>query len=177
MIFLSIAEMKKFIQSLNPDETLQVLWQLIDKNPDIAKKAYEIAMKISCNVDADSIAEDVYIALNALDVEDLNDRAGKTLYGYVEPSEAAYEMFEEALQPFIDEMIKNQERALPVAAKSYCIGVIKGLLMYEKESESDFADWVPDAPGDFIDNAIYDYKKGNPSDDDIAEVMAFAQNR
>ena len=77
-------------------------------------------------------------------------RSGRTRYGYVDPGDAAWEMFEEALNPFIDEMKKNQKRALPAVAKTYCIGIIKGLWRFDEESVSDFIDWVTDAPREYV---------------------------
>jgi hypothetical protein len=72
----------------------------------------------------------------------------------------------------ISGMEKNQQRALPSAAKAYCIGIVNGLWRYEEESRSDFSDWVTDAPGEYVDTIVEKWKKGNPDDTDIAEVMS-----
>ena len=85
-------------------------------------------------------------------------------------------MFEEALLPVIDEMKKNQKRALPAVAQTYCIGIIKGLWKYDKESNSDFKDWVTDAPNEYVDTVIEEWQKGTPSNEDIAQVMRFVEN-
>ena len=175
-MLLNLTKMKSFIQNLSSDEASQVLKTLLDDNPELMKKAYEIALKTADDVDIDSIMDDVCSELDSLDVDDLYCHSGKTRYGYVEPTEKAWEMFEDALLPFIDEMKKSQQRALPVAAKSHCIGIIKGLLLFEEESNSDFKDWVPDAPGECIDTVVKEWKKGNPSDEDIAEVMSIVNN-
>ena len=84
-------------------------------------------------------------------------------------------MFEEALDPFIEEMKKSQKRALSAVAKAHCIGIIKGLWRYEKEPDFDFKDWLTDAPGEYVYTVFDEWKKGNPSDDDIAEVMNFVE--
>jgi len=167
--------MKKFIQSLSADEAAYVLKDMLDSDPALIKKAYEAAIKVAGDVDVDAIANEVFYSLNSLDLDDLNGRAGRTRYGYVDPGDAAWELFEEALDPFIDEMKKNQKRALPAAAKAYCLGIIKGLWMYEKRSSSDLADWVTDAPGEYIDTVVEEWKKGNPSSEDISEVMIIAR--
>jgi len=138
----------------------------------ITKKAYEIAMKIVVNIDADEIMDEVCYALDALEVDDLYALSGKTRDGYVDPNDKSWEMFEESLQPFIDEMIKNQQRGLSSIAKTHCIGIIKGLRMFEEESCSDFKDWVTDAPGEYVDTVVEEWRKGNPSDEDIEEVMS-----
>ena len=69
----------------------------------------------------------------------------------------------------------NQKHTLPAAAKAYCIGIIRGLWMYEEDSTSDFADWVEDAPDQYVETVIDEWKKGNPSSEDIAEVMSIAK--
>ena len=175
MIELRRSEMIRFIQGLNAGEASRVLKYLLGEDPLLAKKIYDAAMKVAGNVDVDTVKDKVFCKLDMLDMDDLNGRAGRTRYGYVEPDEAAWELFEEALTPFIDEMKKSQHRALSTAAKAYCIGIIKGLLLYEEISRSDLKDWLTDAPGDYIDAIIEEWKKGNPDNDDIAEVMDFSK--
>ena len=165
------ADMIKFVHSLSADETSQTLRILIDENPDFLKKTYDCAVKAVTTVDAEDIANDVFSSLDILDYDDLNGRAGRTQYGYVEPDQAAWDLFEEALTPFIDELAKNSKRKLPATAKSYCIGIIKGLQRYEKNSSSDLSDWLQDAPGEYIGTVVNEWKKGNPSNEDMAEVV------
>lgn len=167
--------MKEFIQTLSACEAAHVLTSLLNNDPALVKKAYDAAMKLAGAVDADAIMDDVFYRLDSLDADDLNSRSGKTRYGYVDPSEAAWEMFEEALAPFVEEMKKSQERALPAAAKAHCVGIIMGLLKYERESISDLADLVEDAPGEYIDSVVEEWKKSDPSEEDIAEVTGIVR--
>jgi len=167
--------MMRLIQSLNVDEAARVLKGLLDEDPSLTKKTYDIAVRVASKIDSETVKNQVFSALDRLDMDDLNGRAGRTRYGYVEPGEAAWELFEEALDPFIEEMKNNQRRALPAVAKAYCIGIIKGLLSYRESSSSDISDWLDDAPGEYIDTVIEEWKKGNPNDDDIAEVMNTAE--
>jgi hypothetical protein len=139
------------------------------------KKAYDCAMKITAAVDAEDIVHDVFSSLDDLDYDDLNGRAGRTRHGYIEPDQAAWDIFEEALDSFIGEMVKNHKRALSAAAKTYCIGIIKGLRMYEKSSCSELSDWLQDAPGEYIDTVVDEWKKGNLGNEDIAEVIRIAK--
>ena len=168
---MSNSKMMDFISKPDADEARRVLVTFIKENPSSVKKAYNIAIKIAAAVDVNGIMDDVFGALDSLDMDDLSSRAGRTRYGYVEPSEAAWELFEEKIEPFIGEMMSNYERELPDAAKAYCIGIVMGLKCYEKSSSSDLADWLPDAPGECIYSVVKEWKKGNPSDADIAEVM------
>ena len=165
-------EMTKFVRSLSADEASQALKLLLDENPDLMKKVYDCAVKVAATVDPESIADDVFSSLDALDYDDLNSRAGRTRHGYVKPDQAAWDLFEEALAPFVDEMVKNQKRSLPIAAKAYCVGIIKGLQLYDKGSGSDLSDWLQDAPGEYIYSVIDEWKKGNAGNEDIDEVMS-----
>jgi len=169
--------MIKFLRSLSSDESSLVLKGLLDGNPELLKKAYDCAIIAAAAVDADRIGSEVFSSLDSLDYGDLNGRAGRTRYGYTEPDEAAWELFEEKLSPFIDEMVKNRDRALPAVAKEYCIGIIKGLLMFEKGSTSDLKGWLQDAPGEYIDTVVEEWAKGHPGSEDIAEVMRVVNGR
>ncbi|MDR1204118.1 MAG: hypothetical protein LBL26_01355 [Peptococcaceae bacterium] len=46
---------------------------------------------------------------------------------------------------------------------------------YKEESSSDLKDWVPDAPGEYVDTVVEEWKKGNPDDADVDEVMSFVE--
>ena len=173
---MSQKEMKSFIGSLKDSEIIQVMNRLLERSPGLPEKAYGIAVAITDGVDESAIMDDVYHALNALDVDDLYSRSGRTRYGYAEPHEVSWEMFEEAITPFIDEMKKCQKRNQPGAAKTHCIGIIKGLWRFDEDSCSDFKDWVQDAPYEFVSTAFDEWKKGIPSDDDIADVLRIIQD-
>jgi hypothetical protein len=148
---------------------------LLADDPALVKKAYAIAVEIVGEANVDEIADDVYDALDSLDIDDVYNSSGRTRDGYVDPTDRAWEMFEEALYPFVNEMKKNQQRGLPTEAKIHCIGMIKGLQRYEKESTSDVSEWVPDAPNESIITVVDEWKKGNPSSDDIAEIMKIVE--
>ena len=175
MIDLKRSEMMSFIQSLNADEASQVLRGVLKDDPSLTKKIYDVAMKVAGGVNVDAVMDKVFCELDMLDLDDLNGRAGRTRYGYTAPHDAAWELFEEALAPFIDEMRKNQQRMLPAAAKSYCIGIVKGLWLYKEESRSDLKDWLEDAPGEYVATVVEEWKKGNPDNDAITEVMSIAK--
>ncbi len=106
-----------------------------------------------------SISTELFYELNCIDVQDLWDNSGKTRYGHVEPSDKAWEMFEEVIDPYLDKMKKSQELHMELEAKNYCLGIIQGLLKYERSSTSEFSDWIPDGPSDFIDTVITEWEK------------------
>ena len=169
------SDMITFIGNLDDSEASRVLRVLLNDNPDLLRKAYDIALNVANDVNADTIANQVFNSLEALDLDDLNNY-GRSMYGYVEPTEAAFELFEEAIYPFVNELKANHNRSLPTVAKTFCIGIIMGLWRYGSESTSDFSGWVEDVPFDYIDTVIDEWKKGNPDDADVDEITSFVND-
>ena len=46
----------------------------------------------------------------------------------------------------------------------------------DEDSCSDFKDWAQDAPYEFVSTAVDEWRKGNPSDDDIADVLSIIED-
>lgn len=122
--------------------------------------------------DAMKIAVDVMHALDCIEVEDLWDRSGSKRYGYVDPSEESWVMFEETLIPFLNTMAKYQKIGLTKEAKDYCVGIILGIQRFEADSRSEFKDWAIDAPQHFMGEVFEKWKNGSPGEDEIAQVRA-----
>jgi len=161
---------KDIICNLNPEDALTVINMLIKDDPGLEEQIYQIAVQILSKVSTEDIAYDVCNALDRIEVEELWARSGKTRYGYTDPSEESWVMFEEAIDPFIDEMKKYQKLSMSLLAKKYCIGIIKGIQEYEAESTSEFMEWAVDAPEAFVENVFDEWKNGEPEADEIAEV-------
>ena len=73
-----------------------MLRALLARHPGMAVEAERLAKSMVTDVDVEAIAEDVEQAVLDLDLDDLNARAGRKRWGYVEPTEAAWELLEEA---------------------------------------------------------------------------------
>ena len=86
-----------------------MLRSLLERHPELIAEAEEIASATVTDVDAHAVAEDVEQAVLDRDLDDLNSRAGRHSWGYVEPTEAAWELLAEAVDPFLDEMKRHVE--------------------------------------------------------------------
>ena len=161
---------KDILDIIKPDDALQILRQLAKQSNEIREKIQKLAMEILSDVDSESIADEVYFELNGLDVEDLWDRSGKTRHGYVDPVDEAFEMFEEVIKPFIDEMKRYQKMGLQEEAKNYCIGIIKGITKFDEESDSKFSEWAVDIPSEYLSTVVDEWKKGDPNANDVEEI-------
>jgi hypothetical protein len=104
------------VERLKPEEATAVLRHLLEVHPELAGEAEEIARALLQQVDYEDVAVEIEDQIRALDYEDLNARAGRHEWGYVEPAQAAWEILEEALEPFREDMKRHLELGLETEA-------------------------------------------------------------
>ncbi len=85
--------------------------------------------------DVEEVAAALYDELDALEVEEVWDRAGRTRHGYVETSEVASQMIEAVLAPYLEELSRYQALGLNLEAGEMCQGLLLGLYQFEHEFE------------------------------------------
>jgi hypothetical protein len=170
-----MAKKKDVLDVLSPEQAATVLDRLAASDPEIRKKAREIALELVGDVDVEELAEAVYWELDSIAVEDVWDNSGPTRDGYVDPGDYAWQLFEEALEPFVEQLGKCQQLGLTDLAKLHCMGILQGIHRFEAESESEYKDWATDAPGEYFVSVFDDWRKGTKSKKDIAEVKRFVQ--
>lgn len=165
--------MKNILDKISPNEALEILKILANSDKQIKRKIFDIAEKMVKNIEFDGICDNVFWALDGIDVHDLWNRSGSTVDGYISPGEMAIEMMEEELQPFQQEIFRLIELGMPQEAKLYCMGVLKGLYMYEHDSKSEFKDWATDIPGECFSYLLDEWKKRTKKESDINEMNDF----
>jgi hypothetical protein len=84
-------------------------------------------------------------------------------------------MFEQALAPFMDELRKYQELSLATEARSYCMGILKGIYRFENESTSEYKGWAEDAPHESFKTVLADWKKACNNQKDVDKMEAFIE--
>ena len=85
----------KVIGQLSPNDALAILKALAREDGALAARIAEIAIARLREIDPEDVAFDLYEELNALEVEEVWDRAGPTRHGYVDTPEAANEMIQQ----------------------------------------------------------------------------------
>jgi len=166
---------KKVLDRINEHDALLILKALANEDRSIARRIEQIALEYLRDIDVESVASQVYHALEGIQVEDLWEQSGSTRYGYVEPSDRAWEMFEEALEPFTNEMNKYLDLSLDNEAKIYCMGILKGINQFDRESTSEFKDWAEDAPDELFKGVLDDWKKACKTPQHIQEMEDFIE--
>jgi len=166
---------ENILDKINPDVAFAILEILAREDTSIAKRIEKIAMEQLREIDVDDIASQLYFELDSIPVEDVWENSGSTRYGYVEPTELAWEMFEEALEPFLEELKKYQGLSMDVEVKKCCMGILKGIYKFEKESNSEYKDWAVDAPKDFFRSVQSDWKKSSKNKKDVQKMEEFVK--
>ncbi len=155
--------MKDILDKIQPTEALVILRKLAESDTGMRKRIAEIAEDLIKDVDIDEICDSVFSTLDLIDVHELWDKSGSFSDGYTSPEDMAYEMVEEALDPFEKEVYRLFDLGMVQEAKLSCMGVLKGLYKYEHESKSEFKDWVADVPGECYDHLLREWRKLNKS--------------
>ncbi len=99
-------------------------------------------------VNVAEVAASVKDELESLDVDDIFDKSGARRDGYVDPGEAAFQMFEEALAPFLLDVERYRTLGRPEEASAYCLGILKGIYGFDKDS------WAVDAPEEYFGQVV-----------------------
>ncbi len=146
--------MGKVLLRLSPAESAFVLRSLLKHHPDLVAEAEEVATALVTHVDADAVAENVEKAVLDLDILDLDGRAGRQSWGYVEPSEAAWETLGEAIDPFVDGMRRCIELGFHAPATAICAGVVCGLYRCRGRGSDRLLGWAEDFPEETAAQAV-----------------------
>jgi hypothetical protein len=165
--------MKDLLNKISPGESLEILKLLAKTDKQIKKKILDVAEKLIKDVDYESVSDDVFWALDAIDVNELWSSSGETMDGYISTDEMAYEMIANELEPFQKEVFRYIDIGMAKEAKFYCMGVLKGIYMYEYDSSSEFKDWATDIPGEAFRSLLEKWKEQTKKKSDIKEMNEF----
>ena len=160
----------KFIQALSHEAAIRILLNLC-ADSDLKKRIVAMAKECLSDVDADTVADEVFRSLTSIQVEDLWDNSGKTRWGYHEPTEVAYEMVEDEVGYYIQKMEEYKNLGMKKEEKEYCKGILSGLLKYGQDGGNEFYDWCTDDPYTVAENILYDWKKEHTAEE-VEEVQA-----
>jgi hypothetical protein len=131
----------------------------LTKHPELSAEAETLAASAIGDVAMEDIAQETEDAVRALDIDDLNSRAGSHADGYVEPTEAAWELIEEAVMPLIEDIQRRLDAGRPDAALATCAGVVLGLYRVRHDANDGCLGWAPDAPAEMAGEAVCTLRK------------------
>ena len=145
---------KSPLDHMIPRELAMVLRTLLVKHPELRSEAESIAVDAISAVSLEDTAEDVLNVVTSLGIDALYGRAGKKPWGYVEPTEAAWELLGEATEDFIADMRRLAELGQQEAAEKLCCAVVLGLRRSEGMGTDGPLGWAPDFPAEQACHAV-----------------------
>lgn len=163
----------QIIDNLTVFEARAVLRTLAENDAKLAQRIAEMTLTSPSDVDVEEVAAALYDELDALEVEEVWDRAGRTRHGYVETHEVAEQMIEAVLAPYLEELSRYQALDLNLEAGEMCQGLLLGLYQFEHESKSQFKDWASDLPFGFAQEVLAAWRRGAVGETDASEVSGF----
>jgi len=161
------------INNLSQSEAQTILHALVAKHAELAKEITELAEDELTGVDTEAVASVVYTELDALTREEVWDRAGNTRHGYMETSEAADEMIDEVITPWLTEVKRYQELGMQMPATLTCMGILQGIYQFAVDSSNPFKEWAGDSLPVFADEVVHAWRAGGPADEDVTELQNF----
>lgn len=136
------------IDRLGPREAQAVLHQLLAAHADLRSEAEQMARSLLAAVTREAVAGDVEQALRALDLDDLGRRAGRHRDGYTSPTEAAWDLLQEAVEPFLDDLKRRLDLGHEAEAIELCQGLLLGLYRLRDVENDGLLEWAPDFPAE-----------------------------
>lgn len=116
------------LKALRPHEAGVVLAALLKAHPDLLGEAERLAAGILDGTTWESVCEDLTYTLRSLPLEALNDRAGyQPGRGYIHECDAAGEIVEETLAPYLDDITRRLKLGMTTSAHQVAAGVFAGL--------------------------------------------------
>jgi hypothetical protein len=113
---------------LDERERAAVLAALLDERPELQAEVERLAAALLGNVRVESVAVEVRSLLVELGLADLAVRAGRQPGGgYVHETDAAYELVEGAVRPFVDDLRRRARLGMHEAGAKLALGVLTGL--------------------------------------------------
>lgn len=170
-----VEEKKRVLDDVETEHACEILRRLAREDAKISKRIEELALEFLVKVNPDDIAGSVFRDLDGLEVEDVWDNSGGTRDGYVDPDELASEMFEGALEPYLDELRKCQKLSMDREAMLHCMGILMGLYKFEKEATTEFQDWAANEPQEYFVQVLEEWMNRNKDPKKLREMRDFVK--
>jgi len=133
------------LTSLTLTEKGELLDQLLTTQPELCEQVEELARLRLTVENRDTIASGVESALNCHDIVELSSHAGyHPGRGYIHPGEAADEILDGDLQPFLDDLARRAKLGFTAAATEIAAGVLYGLYACREANSETLLEYTPD---------------------------------
>lgn len=145
------------LAAAKPLEKNTVLEQLLAAHLDLIEEAEGLASGLMSSANAEQIAHELAHQLGSLGFEELAGRAGRIPgRGYVDENEAAWELLEEALEPFLNDIRRRAALGFTQAAAAIATGTIAGLDRLREKPDGQLIAFAGDDAVDTLADTVVD---------------------
>jgi hypothetical protein len=163
---------------ITSEQALLIVQRLCRKGGDIRDAVVAEAISLLSEFSLDEIADEVFDALDLIDIQDCRDLAGASHDGsYTSPVEAAVDVIEEELQPFFDQVERYHDLGMIEQEAAYCKGVLLGIYRFEQDSQAEIKELAEDIPAECAGSLLDEWRKRNPDKAGVAAVEGFVRER
>jgi hypothetical protein len=160
---------------ITSEQALLIVERLCRKGGAVRDAIVAEAMSLLSEFSLDEVADEVFDALDLIDIQDCRDRACDG--SHTSPAEAAVDVIEEELQPFFDQAERYHDLGMTEQEAAYCRGVLLGIYRFEQESEAEIKHLAADLPRAYAGTLLDDWRKRNPDKAGAAAMEGFVRER
>lgn len=140
---------RSILQELTAQEKAELLDRMLAAQPQLRAQAEALAVERMAGDHQVETAEDVECALRYLGIDELSGRAGyRPGQGYVHACEAADEILDESLEPFLTDLDRRAQLGLTTAATRLAVGILAGLYRCRDGGGESLLEYSPDFPAE-----------------------------
>jgi len=161
------------LDALSGAEHTRILAELLTSHPELRSEAEDAARRLLEDAPVDAIAESVASALEELPLDALAMRSGRIRgRGYVHETDAAWEILEEAVEPFLGDLRRRARLGLGAAA-DVAAGIVAGLYRCREPEDGSIVAYAgPDSLSELADEVINEANRlGLVLSPDVAEQL------
>ena len=152
-----MSDKRSELDALSAAEKAAVLDELLAAQPYLRQPAEAYAAQVMAGADRSAVASDVEDALQGLGIEELDTQAGcRPGRGYVHPAEAADEILDEALGPFLDDLHRRAGFGMRSAAAGLAAGIMLGLYHCRHGNSETLLEYCPDYAAERASGVVSD---------------------
>lgn len=148
------------LDALSGAEHTCVLAELLTSHPELRSEADDAARRLLGDASIEVVAASVICALDELPLDALAMRSGRIRgRGYVHETEAAWDLLQEAIEPFLADLRRRAGLGLDAAA-GVAAGIVAGLYQCREPADGTVVAYAgPDSLSEFADEVMSEASK------------------
>lgn len=137
------------VRSLDPLEHVRLVGALLAERPDLAELVENLTADLLGDVDREEISCAVVDTYLDVEFTAIAGRVGRQPFGYVDEHDARWQMLEELLEPFLEDIERRWRLGFEEAAVELAVGVLAGLYELRDADEHTLIGWGATADDTF----------------------------